>query len=660
MLNQQTGLFAPYELAGMRIKSRLFFPSMVTRMSAKAAPTQRLTDHYLARARGGAALIVSEPLSMARHQKIAHFIRVWNDDNVDALKRLTDTLGTEDTRILGSIQDSGRNRHAPGRNLDNPIGPSAMPDDLSWTMPAEMSVAFIERMIEDVARSALRLKTCGFSGVEISACHGHLYHQFLSPWSNLREDRYGGDFSGRMRILDELVDALRASCGADFIVGIKLAGDDGIDGSIRPDLSLRMAEHIARRGQTSYIALGQGTHHRTLEMHVPDGHRPPLVYMDLYRDLRRQVPDMPLVALGRITGPDEASGILARGEAEMIGLGRAFLADPQWGSKARDDRSGEIRYCVSANRCWESHTVNHLLACENNPRLAAGTELAAPRRAEIAKRVVVVGAGIAGLEAALTAAGQGHAVSLLGRSAEAGGKARLAAKLPGNQGTGNIYAYQFAAVRRAGVTIELDREAVAADIAARRPDVVVLATGATMTWPRCIPTDLAGRGVVDLRVAVRMSLADAPRRAGTAVVFDMDHTDGTYAAAELFDARFARVVVVTPRESIAQDTSLVARQGALRRLSQKGIEMVTLSEPRFPAGFSGTGRIEIEQVLSGMRTPIEDVTLFAYSTPRRPNIELVEPLKAAGIDVRLAGDCRIARNSLAATAEGYAVGVAIV
>ena len=186
---------------------------------------RRSIDYHANRAIGGAAPIVTEPLSTASHKRPPHKVRAWNDDDIDGLSRSAEAVEGHDW-LLAQIQDPGRGRHERGRSLAG-IGPSPLPDDLSWSVPRTLKPDEIRRMIDEFAASARRLKHCGFSGVEISAGHGHLFHQFLSPWSNRREDEYGGDFTGRLRFLAELVTAIRQSCGGGFLLGLKLPGDDG-------------------------------------------------------------------------------------------------------------------------------------------------------------------------------------------------------------------------------------------------------------------------------------------------------------------------------------------------------------------------------------------------------------------------------------------------
>jgi hypothetical protein len=299
------------------------------------------------------------------------------------------------------------------------------------------------------------------------------------------------------------------------------------------------------------------------------------------------------------------------------------------------------------------------MACDNNPRLAQANELdetlePAPRP----RKVAVVGAGIAGLQAAVTAAARGHQVKVWGRSAQVGGKARLLARLPLGESMSSIYDHQWTEAQRLGVQFELGRNASAAQLLAWQPDAVVLATGAQMTWPMDLPAWLQTQGLVpDLRQALTDLLRTQGPQAGTAVIYDRDQTEGTYAAAEYLRDRFERVVVLSPRETIAEEAVLVARQRIHRRFFERGIEVKTWVDPVWTERFEDDGCLQYRSVFGGPLQDIENVAFFAYASPRRPDDALLGPLQAAGLDPSRVGDCRIARDALAATAEGHAAGM---
>jgi 2,4-dienoyl-CoA reductase-like NADH-dependent reductase (Old Yellow Enzyme family) len=654
-------LQSPLILAGHRLRNRVVHASMTTRFQSGGKVTPMLIDYCVNRARGGAAAVVSEPLAMMRSQASVPKVQVFDGLNADGLKRWADAVESLDCRLLGQVQDPGRGRHAPGRSPSS-IGPSPLPDDMSWTVPQTLSTAQVRSLIEEFAQSSLHLKKCGFSGVELSCGHGHLFHQFMSPRSNRRDDDYGVTREGRVRLVAELVAAIRALCGRDFIIGIKLPGDDGLADSIPPSEGAAIAHLLTAPRIADYVCFAQGGHSQSLEMHVPDRYGPTMPYAELTRQLRAHVNGTPLMALGRITDPAEAEGLLQRGEAELVGLGRALIADPAWYNKAVSGRSHDLRYCVSCNTCWGYGTLHHAaLRCVNNPRIGQADEADfRPEATSQPRRIVIVGAGVAGLEAAWVAAARGHQVTVFGRSQEHGGRTRLRARLPGGETITSIPDYQYPAALRAGARFRLGEEASAEAILALKPDEVVLATGGRMIPPQWLPAEVLDSGMVpDLETALWQIDGLKTRQPGCAVIYDMDHNDGTYAAAERLHELFERVVVITPRDAIATDLWIVARQGIHRRFALKGIETVTLVEPVWnEAGFE-EGVLEYRNIYSGKTGRIEQVSMLTWSTPRAPELELLGPLEAAGVKVRMIGDARSPRDLITATAEGHAAGLAV-
>lgn len=652
-------LLSPWRHGRLNLRNRIIHASMTTRRVIDSRPTDSMIQYYANRAAGGAAAVVTEPLNSARLQTRSHYVRVWNDEFEDDLKRWAAAVEGHDCRLLGQIQDSGRGRHERGRN-PRAAGVSALSDDLSWTVPHVLEIGDIRQMVDDFGTSARRLERCGFSGVEISAGHGHLFHQFLSPWSNVRDDGYGGDFAGRLRFLLETIEAVRAACGPSFAIGVKLPGDDGLPGGIDPVLAARVAHEVTAGGRVDYAAFCQGTHARTLDWHIPDMHWPRATWMPLITQLKPALAGTPLLALGLITDPAEAEGILSRGQAELVALGRALLTDPAWPRKALQGRAADIRYCVSCNSCWGQIVEQQPLACDNNPLVAMPGEVEwRPPRAVSARRVAIVGAGIAGLEAAWIAAERGHEVCVFGASDQVGGKTRLHAQLPGGESLSSIYDYQFVRARASGARFELGFLATARDVLSLEPDRVLMASGSSMTWPRTLPDAWRADGaILDLR-AVMSSLFDmhAPQ-GGTAVLFDMDHTEGTYAAAELLRRLFDRVVLVTPRERIAGDVPLVSALGIHRRMAQQDIEILAYAELSEQSDLEA-GVVRCANIYTGVLTDIPEVALLTYSTPRAPCNALVAPLRLAGVSVDEIGDCYAPRTVLAATTDGYRAGIAV-
>ena len=658
-MNTYPNLFSPYSLGGVPLRNRLAHASILTHYAKDGKPTQKLLNYLSGRAQGGAGLIVTEPLAMLSRVPPSNRVHAYHDSSVAELKRLVDSVEFYDTRLIGQIQDPGRGRHEIGRN-DSAIGASALPDDLSWTVPHALTSNEIQQLIDEWSDSCRRLQRAGFSGVEISAGHGHIFHQFLSPHANCREDEYGGDISGRTLFLIQLLKQIRKACGSPFIIGIKLVANDSIEGSIDLEEGMRIAKKISEFDSFDYWTFVWGSHSNTLWQHLPGAEGPRAPYLDDIRRLRSVAPSIKTGALGYITDPNEAERALTDGTADIVFLGRAMIADAAWGDKAQRGLEEQIRYCVSCNTCWRMTVESGGMACDNNPNLAVKDEaLWRPARASKSFQIVVVGAGVAGLEAAWIAAARGHSVTVLAGSDGVGGKTRLHASLPGAENLSSVYDYQFIAGKREGVNYVFDGNASLDTILSFEPERVLIATGSTMAPPQFIPDDYVQDNLIlDLRNFVANIKTKNFKQKGGLVIFDSDHTEMTYAAAEFLAERFANVIIVTPRDRMASDCSLINRQKIYTRLYKKGVKLISDHEPLELADLEN-GIVALRNIYNHEVIRLRDIVALTYSTSRRPNDQLLGPAIRAGLNVKCVGDSFAPRSLLSATAHGHVVGCQI-
>ena len=655
-MSEYKQLFSAWTVGGVPLRNRIAHAAILTHLAKDGRPTAKLLNYLGSRAEGGAAMIVTEPLAMLSRVPPSNRVHAFNDDALPDLKKMAAVVEAHDTRLIAQIQDPGRGRHEVGRN-EAAIGASALPDDLSWTVPHVLTPQEIEALIEEWAASCHRLQRAGFSGVEISAGHGHLFHQFLSPSANKRDDEFGGDLQGRAFFLTQLIKRIRQACGRPFIIGIKLPGEDYMEGGVDLLEAKNIAEEVAACEAIDYWTFAWGAHSDSLWTHLPGAEGPRAPYLSKIKQLRSAAPDIPTGALGYITDPNEAETALTDGTADIVFLGRAMIADAAWAEKTRQGRESEIRYCVSCNTCWRATVEGGGVACDNNPALGLKDEAFwRPEKISQKRRIVVVGAGVAGLEAAWVAAARGHEVTILCGNTGVGGKTRLHASLPGGENLSSVYDYQYLACQREGVTFEDQHLASVEGMRALAPDTVVLATGSTMLVPNFIPQEYAIDGLIpDIRSLVADLAGTHFMERGSVVLVDKDHTEMTYAAAEFLSNRFEKVVIVTPRDRIASDCSLINRQKIYQRLYSCGVKIITSAEP-VDLNDLERGVLRIRNIYNGEFEELCEVAAITYSNSRRPNDQLVKPFEEAGYNVVRVGDCYAPRSLLAATGQGFAIG----
>lgn len=477
-------LFTPLVVGPVTAPNRIVFGAHFTRFT-EPNPTigepglygPRLARYLGERAAGGAGVVIAGQTAI--HPTTAYQMpnnaRAWDPASVEGFAQVAEAI--HEPGALAFIQLAHNGGVNDGTWSKLPVwAPSHVTNYNEPPKPLEQGE--IDELVEHFARSARHAAQGGFDGIEIHGAHGYLIHEFFSPKSNLRTDGYGGSFDNRLRFAVEVLTAVRDAVGPEVAVGLRLVGDEEQwDGSgITPDLAAQIAVALSERGLVDFLNVSVGTSGIGMVRPMYVRHAFAAETTGL---IKRAVPDTPVFAVHRIVTPEEAEAILDAGQADAVTVVRALIADAEWPAKAREGRSDEIRPCTGCNQgCYGNLTTGLPISCSTNPVVGRELELGGPLpSAEVPKRVVVVGGGPAGLEAAWVAAARGHHVTLLERAEVLGGKVRLAAQLPWRQEMDGFVDWRIDECRRQGVDIRLGVEADEALIRSFEPDAVVVATG---------------------------------------------------------------------------------------------------------------------------------------------------------------------------------------
>ncbi|MEW6688331.1 MAG: NADPH-dependent 2,4-dienoyl-CoA reductase [Pseudomonadota bacterium] len=460
-------LFRPLPLPGATLPNRILMGSMHTGLEARPDGMQRLAAFYAERAKGGAALIVTGGFAPNDAGELSpHRAQMSTQEDAQRHRVIPRAVHDAGGRIVLQVLHSGR--YGYHKSI---VAPSAVRSGINPDTPRELAAPEIERTIGDFVRAAVLAQAAGYDGVEVMGSEGYLITQFLAPRTNHRTDDWGGSLERRMRFACEIVRQTRIATGPDFIIVYRISALDLVEGGLTGAETLEVARAIEREGAT-LLNTGIGWHEAripTIAQAVPRAG-----FAWATRRLKEAV-RIPVVASNRINAPETAEEILARGDADMVSLARAMLADAEFAAKARaGDRAG-INICIACNQaCLDHYFIGEPASCVVNPR--AGREnLLIYSKTKTRKTVAVVGGGPAGLSCAAVAAERGHAVTLYEKSAALGGQFNLAKRIPGKQEFAESIAYYAERLRRGGVEVLLQRSPQPGEL--ERFDEIVLATG---------------------------------------------------------------------------------------------------------------------------------------------------------------------------------------
>ncbi|WKN48466.1 FAD-dependent oxidoreductase [Nocardioides sp. Arc9.136] len=640
-------VFSPFALGSMTLKNRLVALPAGTSMAQGGVPTHGDTEHFERLAAGGVGLVIGgatvvHPTTTLRSRKL---VEAYLEEFVPAAAAKVEVVHRHGARFIGQLCHLGR-EFIGGESDSPPVAPSAVKTARDAYPPHELTVPEIESIVEGWRISTAHLVAAGADGVEIHGAHGYLPAQFMSPLTNRRTDDFGGSFDNRMRFVRLVVEAMRSVTPEGFVLGVRLSGEEEVPGGMGVDDCVRIAGDLAGRG-IDYVSITHGTR----GTYVKDSTGPDAVAVPSAARVRAAT-GLPTLVGQRIRDAATADHIVRSGHADLVGMARALIADPDLPVKSRDGRLGEVRGCLGINqdcRAFDPH-----LHCAVNAEVGRGRHPAVGRRAAEVKDVYVVGGGPAGLEAARVAAGRGHRVVLFERARTLGGSARVAAASPHRATFIDVVDFLERELRRLRVEVNLAAGIDAEDLAEvrRLAGHVVVATGS-----RCapVPAALEGRPAVTVDDAILGRLPDlSPRRA---VVYD--EGEGfwpAYSAAEALAQRGWRVTFATPLTALASRVPAESAGPLLTRLGAAGVDLRVAHALEVPAGASGP--VLLRPVFGGPVLELDDV-LTVWHRPRVPVLDLGPVADRSDPAVSVVGDCVSPRRLSHAIAEGYRAGAEI-
>ncbi len=445
-------------------------------------PSDRLVAYHQARAAGGAALIVIEasrvhPSGVSSRPSIL----AYKDDCIEGYRRIADACHPHGCKVFGQLSHPGREMaEAADGTLTVAYAPSAIPNERFHVMPREMPLTLINDIISGFRESARRMHNAGLDGVEVVASQGYLLSQFLNPRVNRRLDRYGGDLAGRLSFVREILSAVREGAGEGLVVGIRISGDELDHDGLEHEEILEITTALSRDGVLDYINVTAGTSAGLAgSTHIVPSMAFDNAYVTPFAAAIKQQISIPVFIAGRINQPQTAEQILSRGQADMCGMTRAMICDPDMPQKAAAARFDDIRACIACNQACIGHMLKgYPISCIQHPETGRELEFGDKTKTVNPRNIIVAGGGPGGMKAAAVAAQRGHNVTLYEASSKLGGQTLLAQCLPGRAEFGGIVTNLQHEMKQAGVRVVTGTRVSRPLIDAACPDAVIIATGA--------------------------------------------------------------------------------------------------------------------------------------------------------------------------------------
>lgn len=638
-------LFTPIRIGSMEVKNRIVMAPMTTNWAPDDGTiSQKMIDYWEERAKGGVGLIIFEAVTIdAAFPYIIRTVGLWDDNLIPSFKRFVDAMHAHGAKVAPQISHPGPESFSWLKGVQ-PVGPSPVVCKTHGQVCRELTLEEIKTIVGQYGEAARRAREAGCDAMELHAAHSYmLAGSFLSPLRNKRTDAYGGTIDGRLRFLREVMESIRAKAGPDFPVILRISGDEHLPGGRDILDSQYIAPKLVAAGVDAFHISG-GVVPDVFWRILPCLGTPPGLNVPAAAAVKEAV-DVPVMVVGRINDPQLAEDILVKGYADMVVMGRALLADPELPNKAREGSIEDIAPCTSCGQgCLRTQLTYEPMTCVINPAVGREKEMVITPAAK-QKKVLVIGGGPGGLEAARVSALRGHKVMLWEKASKLGGQINLAAIPPMKQELSKWIIYLSTQVKKAQVKVELNKEATPELIEKEKPDVVIVATGGKPLTP-AIP-GVEGKKVVTANEVLEGKLAISRGK----VLIIGGGMVGCEIADMLADTGYNQttgsvpVTIVEMLADIGLDVIPQTRMLLLPRLREKGVEVITSATVR---EFLEDGVIIIkdgqEETIRGM-----DFIILACGTESVD--ELSAKIKDKVPEVYVIGDAKAPRKALEAIAE---------
>lgn len=647
----------PGRIGNLRLRNRIIMGPMGTNYgTTDGYSTERDKFYYGERARGGAAMIITEAMVItAGARNHTNSLCLFHDRYIPGLAGIVDAIHAGGALAAGQINHRGAMLKRSVLGME-PVTASDWHNPNTGEPARAVTLAEIAAIQQAYLDAARRLYRAGYDAVELHAANGYLFQQFLSPRINRRADRYGGPIENRMRFLMETVVLIRGEL-PDFPLMVRISATEYCEGGYTEQDMIALCRSLERAGVVAIDMSGGTNESPELSRYCI---QPPSFarrFLEPYARPLAQAVGIPTIMAGRVIDPADAEGILQAGSADFVAVCRALVADAYWPRKAFGEIKTPIRKCISCNVCFERLTLERDVACVTNPMVGLDyerIESAEPqlrRQASLAsqrKRVLVLGAGVAGVEAARVAAGLGHHVEIWEKAAQPGGQMPLALAAPDKGDVAGVWTYRWEQIESLGVPVRTGVHAIAESIRSFRPDLVVIATGAK---PRPLPFPVrTGVPLLHAWDALREQ-ERVPRGARVAIIGG--GMVGIETADTLIHYRGIKATVIEGLPVIAKEMARNNRYDVLDRLAKGGARVLT------GAAVEAIEDDKIWTMVGGARTPVAAGDLIISAIGPAPNRDIVPEVERSGAPYVLAGDCNQIGDFMTAVRDGWMLALAI-